>query len=139
MRTPAPDRFWAKVEKTDSCWLWRGAHTGTGYGNFMIEKGRDVPAHRFAYEELVGPIPSGLMIDHLCRVRGCVNPAHMDVVTNQENARRGARGQLVTHCPHGHELTAQNTHIRRDGRRRCRRCMEEKLALYMATKARSKS
>lgn len=110
--------------------------TGSGYGNFMLVKGRAVPAHRFAYEECVGPIPPGMMIDHLCRVRRCVNPEHMEVVTNQENARRGARGRLVTHCPHGHEFTSENTHIRRDGRRRCRTCMEAKLARYVAMKKR---
>src|ERR1051326_2493639 len=83
-RDPA-DRLWEKVDKTESCWLLRGTK---GYGNIHISTspGREikVPAHRFVYELLVGPVPDGLVLDHLCRVKNCVNPAHLEPVTNWE-------------------------------------------------------
>ena len=80
-------RFWAKVNKTPDCWLWTGGKTGHGYGVFSLH-GRDVRAHRAAYEFLVGAIPSGLVIDHLCRVPACVNPEHLQPVTQQINCLR---------------------------------------------------
>ena len=80
-------RFWAKVNKTPDCWLWTGGKHGYGYGRFYLH-GRYVRAHRYAYELLVGAIPSGLVIDHLCRVRVCVNPAHLQPVTHQINCQR---------------------------------------------------
>jgi hypothetical protein len=83
-------RFWAKVEKTDGCWFWRARIIATGYGSFSLD-GRKVMAHRFAYELLVGPIPEDLELDHLCRVRHCVNPAHLEPVTHRENILRGMR------------------------------------------------
>lgn len=84
-------RFWLRVHKTDDCWLWTST-LRRGYGRFWIAPGRFVPAHRFAYELLVGPIPEGLELDHLCRNPACVNPAHLDPVTHRENVRRGKRG-----------------------------------------------
>lgn len=90
---PAAERFWAKVEKTPGCWLWRGSHNMRGYSTFHVEAGRSEPkkvlAHRYAYELLVGPIPDGLQIDHVCRNKGCVNPEHLEPVTPSENMRRG--------------------------------------------------
>jgi hypothetical protein len=88
---PTPlERFWSKVNKTETCWLWTGSLTSVGYGNF---KGDGITyAHRFAYTTFVGPIPEGMFVDHKCHVRHCVNPAHLQVVTpgqNNEN-RRGA-------------------------------------------------
>lgn len=89
---PTPvDRFWARVLKTDTCWLWQGATAGRWnlrYGQTRWA-GRVAMAHRVAYELLVGAIPDGLQIDHLCRNPLCVNPAHLEPVTNAENARRG--------------------------------------------------
>lgn len=85
--TPS-ERFWRKVLKTDTCWLWLGAIQSGGYGNIRINK-KSVKSHRFAYEELVGEIPKGMVIDHLCRNRRCVNPSHMEVVTFEENVKRG--------------------------------------------------
>ena len=76
------ERFWAKVDKTDDCWLWTANRTNAGYGHFWLDR-RMVLAHRFAYELLIGPIPDGLTLDHLCRVRACVNPAHLEAVTNR--------------------------------------------------------
>lgn len=84
-------RFWAKVDKTETCWLWTAAiRRRSGYGVFS-HQARTMLAHRFAYELLVGPIPDGLVIDHLCRVRHCVNPDHLEPVTQRENLRRGMR------------------------------------------------
>lgn len=132
-------RFWNKVEVGDDCWEWLGARTGAGYGNFCLGKvegkKKYTPAHRFAYEDMIESIPSGLHIDHLCRNRACVNPWHLDVVTNRENAQRGLRGRMVTRCVRGHEYTEENTiidgpHTSRPGRRRCRTCTNERRKFY---------
>lgn len=95
-RRDESQRFWEKVDKTPSCWLWTGAISGgTGYGSFATMLGRNerkgVGAHRWAYEALVGPIPEGLVLDHLCAVRRCVRPEHLEPVTIGENNRRGSR------------------------------------------------
>lgn len=83
-------RFWSKVEKAgpDECWLYRGTILNTGYGQISFGRRHRESAHRFAYADLVGPIPEGLTIDHLCFVRACVNPAHLEPVTQFENTRR---------------------------------------------------
>jgi hypothetical protein len=81
------ERFWSKVDKSGDCWLWTGTITNR-YGRFFLAHGRMTPAHRWAYESLVGPIPEGLTIDHLCRNPPCVNPDHLEPVTVQENVRR---------------------------------------------------
>lgn len=118
-------RFWRKVDVADSgCWEWNGGLWGGGYGRFVLD-GRHVQAHRWAYEALVGPIPDGLQLDHLCRNRRCVNPDHLEPVTNRENGVRGigiAARALATHCSHGHEWTEENTNVRPNGTRRCRKC-----------------
>src|SRR5580698_2584776 len=80
-------RFWRLVEKTESCWNWKGGKTN-GYGCFQIAK-VNFRAHRLAYELLRGPIPTGLHLDHLCRNRSCVNPDHLEPVTQRENTLRG--------------------------------------------------
>jgi hypothetical protein len=127
-------RFHTKYQRGEAseCWEWLAARTGTGYGNFYAGtvEGRKVnrPAHRVAYELALGPIPEGLVLDHLCRNRACVNPAHLEPVTNAENLRRGARGRLVTHCPQGHELSGDNLRPRNDGRRGCAACLRERNA-----------
>lgn len=86
--TPAPQRFWRRVTKTDTCWLWTGWINHNGYGHFGVTNRLTVKAHRYAYELTVGPIPAGLVLDHLCQTRACVNPDHLDPVTSQENQRR---------------------------------------------------
>lgn len=133
------ERFWKKVDKTDDCWLWT-AHTIKGYGYFHVGTGLTLQAHRFAYETCVGPISKGLVIDHTCHTlacpggptcphRRCVNPAHLEVVTQGENARRGglaranrARLNSKTHCINGHEYLPENTYWRKNGGRVCRTC-----------------
>src|ERR1035437_9785011 len=119
-------RFWSKVEVADSCWLWTDPLDRDGYARFYWN-GRTMGAHRVAYEQFIGPISDGLVIDHLCRVRHCVNPEHMEVVTNRENLRRGesfsAKKKRQTECIHGHPFTSENTYIRPDnGCRQCREC-----------------
>jgi len=128
-----PGRFWVKVDKTDGCWLWTGCMTKpagkNGYGQIRLD-GRMQVAHRIAYELLVGPIPDGLDLDHLCRTRLCVNPAHLEPVTPYENLRRGespaARHMRKTHCNRGHELAGDNLCIVNGGKsRRCKRCKRD--------------
>lgn len=116
-------RFWQKVDKTETCWLWTAA-IATGYGRFYLD-GHLVPAHRFAYELLVGPIPAGLDLDHLCRVRNCVNPAHLEPVTRQENLARTPTANIAkTHCPQGHPYDESNTYVAATGRQ-CLTCRTE--------------
>lgn len=107
--------FWAKVDADGDCWEWMGARNPKGYGIFGT-KGKNVYAHRFAWEILVGPIPDGLIIDHRCKNTPCVNPDHLEPVTYSENITRGAGPYLttirraVTHCKHNHEFTDENTY-----------------------------
>lgn len=133
-----PQRFWVKVEKTDTCWLWTAATTG-GYGVFHVggRTGRMHRAHRLAYESLVGPIPEGLQLDHLCRVRNCVNPAHLEAVLREVNILRGesdpANRARQTHCVAGHPFDRENTaYIQQAGRlfRRCRICNRDRVRRY---------
>lgn len=91
------ERFWVKVRVTESgCWTWTGSVSEKGYALFAIPGRASKRAHRWSYEHFVGPIPDGMQLDHLCRNRACVNPAHLEPVTNRENTIRGlvARGVL---------------------------------------------
>lgn len=116
-------RFLLKAWPVEGCWIWCGSLLlHGGYGQF--NNGRTmVLAHRWAYEHFVGPIPDGLDLDHLCRVRSCVNPEHLEPVTRSENLRRGyaARG-VKSHCAQGHPFDEVNTFPRHDGGRGCRIC-----------------
>jgi hypothetical protein len=108
-----PDRILDKIspEPMSGCWLWTSTLMHEGYGVISIN-GKQMRAHRLTYMLLRGPIPEHLQVDHLCRLRCCVNPAHMELVTLQENSRRGLsylHNRLKTHCPRGHEYNLENT------------------------------
>lgn len=131
----ADARFWAKVNKDapNGCWEWTGALTG-GYGYFgrMTPDGpHNFNSHRAAYESLRGPVPDGLVLDHLCRNRRCVNPDHLEPVTHKTNILRGvgfsATNAKRTHCAHGHPLTGDNLVVYA-GKRVCRQCKARNIA-----------
>lgn len=144
MNKSLEQRFWSKVEFTDECWLWTGAPTRWGYGQFSVgtyKKQKMVRPHRLAYELLVGPIPEGLSLDHVCHNRDtecvggtqcihrlCVNPDHLEPVTRGENVRRGQSGFVTgalsrakTSCPQGHVYSEENTYLYKTFRA-CRTC-----------------
>lgn len=114
-------RFLNLVETKPGCWLWRGGVNNQGYGQY----GGPL-AHRLAYELLVGPVPDGLVIDHLCKTPLCVNPDHLEPVTQGTNVLRDdsrtAKNAIKTHCDQGHEFTVETTYWRKNGDRDCRPC-----------------
>jgi hypothetical protein len=119
---------WAKIMPCpmSGCWLWFGAQLANGYGSVGVPGfgDRSTLAHRYAYSRLVGVIPAGLHLDHKCRVRCCVNPAHLEPVTQKENNRRAglARAAERTHCRNGHPATPENTIVRSHHGRPSRWC-----------------
>jgi len=125
---PFEQRFWARVQKGDGCWLWTGSCTSEGYG--QVQRDRTfLLAHRVAYELLRGPVPDGLTIDHVCRVRNCVNPAHLEPVSSRINILRGDGLTAVNSrkdcCIRGHLLAGDNLRITPRGARACRACHRE--------------
>lgn len=108
----------------NGCWIWTKSLDKCGYGQLYTRETR--LAHRIAYTAWRGDIPRGLQLDHLCRVRACVNPKHLEPVTSRVNILRGetlaAANAAKTHCAAGHPFDAANTHITRAGRRKCRTC-----------------
>lgn len=115
-----------RIHGKGGCWEWTGPRTINGYARMSLSKTRHCVAHRVIYELFRGPIPDGLDLDHLCRVRHCVNPAHLEPVTRRENVMRGESPKIKAHlagrCVRGHEMTAQNTYISPKGVRQCREC-----------------
>jgi hypothetical protein len=123
-------RFWSKVAggQVDECWLWTACLNGVGYGRFGLTGAKSgyVLAHRWAYEQLRGDIPEGLVLDHLCRTRNCVNPWHLEPVSRRVNALRGRLWESEkTHCAQGHPFDETNTRLNRKGHRVCRTCAVE--------------
>lgn len=133
-RAKAKIASFSVVNSETGCWDCR-IGTSDGYGRFRFN-GRMTMAHRVAYEAYCGPIPDGFQIDHLCRNRRCINPAHLEVVTQQENIRRGiARCAKITHCPDGHPYSDDNTYRDKNGKRHCRQCNRAQAAAYRQRKA----
>lgn len=126
------ERFWekVKVDAISGCWNWTAA-TSRGYGRFVLKHGmKEIKAHRFAYEVNKGKIPPRLQLDHLCRNRGCVNPEHLEPVTNKVNVLRGigisAQNSTKTHCPQGHPYSGKNLYITPEEKRQCKVCRENR-------------
>lgn len=127
-------RFWAKVRVGDDCWEWVGARFGSGYGAINRD-GHTISAHRVSYELLVGPIPDGLELDHLCRNRWCVRPDHLEPVVHVENVRRSPLGPSArTHCPQGHPYEGDNLYVKPSGRRVCVTCRRARASEYRRRK-----
>lgn len=131
--------FWVKVDTNGPipdvrpdlgpCWLWQGSRNPDGYGQVRIYPRRMIKAHQFAYEVMIGALPTnGLELGHLCRVTNCVNPSHLEPVVHRVNVLRGdnfmARRARQTHCVNGHLFDQANTLAQSGGRkgRRCRTC-----------------
>jgi hypothetical protein len=123
--------LWERVSITPTCWLWTGTLATNGYGIMWTGEKTRV-AHRLVFELLIGDVPEGLELDHLCRVRHCVRPDHLEPVTHAENMLRARR----SHCKRGHERTAVNIRITKRGSRQCIPChREDAKAQYLRGRA----
>lgn len=138
--------FWSRINKTDKCWLWIGAKLISGYGYLYLQNGKQsrkkVLAHRFSYILHYGKIPNGKELDHICRIKNCVNPKHLEPVTSKENTYRGTNPKIIImhrriltgFCKNGHSVNEWN---KKD--RRCRLCTNAyKMKLYYKNKNRKK-
>jgi HNH endonuclease len=118
-------RFQSRIIKDkNECWIWQGKIAANGRAVFKVN-GRSVYVHRWAYEHYKGPTPEGLVLDHLCKVPACVNPDHLEAVTQRENNRR-----MRTYCRNGHFLTEENTYLAKNGDRVCRTCLKKRSKKY---------
>jgi hypothetical protein len=133
LTTKQENRFWSKVDvpyQPSCCWEWTGSTSPKNYGYVVIGT-QTFKSHRVAYRVLIGPIPGERDLDHLCRNPRCVNPDHLQPVTNAVNTRRGhgccSRNRRKTHCKHGHEFTPENTYSppHRPGGRECKTCKRQ--------------
>lgn len=129
---------WAIPEPNSGCYLWTGAYVGDGYGTVTVRR-RTWPAHRLSYTLAKGDIPFGFDVDHTCKVTSCINPDHLEAVTRQVNVLRSsapaaarARFAAMTHCKRGHEFTAKNTRLSKDGFRVCRVCERSRWEEWVA-------
>lgn len=126
---PPADRFYAKIAAgPNCCWVWTGSHNGDGYGQFRVDSQRTCGAHVFSHELHKGPVPDALEVDHLCRVRDCVNPEHLEAVPPRVNILRSENPAAInarkTHCIRDHEFTPENTRINpTTGKRSCDACI----------------
>lgn len=130
------DRFFSKVDKTDTCWIWKASTTKQGgYGQFSYN-GKPVRAHRWLWIQTNGEIPNGLVLDHLCRNRKCVNPDHLEIVTLGENVKRGLAGIENNYqtkkecCPKGHTYSGTDNR----GKRICKICRSANQQKYIKAK-----
>lgn len=119
------DKIERQAARQGDCLVWTGHRYPNGYA-CIPWRGKQVLGHRLSYEQQVGPIPEGLVLDHLCRNKACINPAHLEPVTSGENTRRAMR----THCVNGHEFTPENTYKPADGKRYCRECRRRRVREY---------
>lgn len=138
-----PQRIKDRTYLSGDCWVWGGTvqrspkRGRSGYGQITIKR-KTCLVHRVVYELLVGPIPAGLTLDHLCLNKSCINPVHLEPVTVRENQLRAgvpwAVNALKTHCVNGHAFDKANTYVRRDkgrkGNRECRTCLREAVHRY---------
>lgn len=136
--TPVRERIksMTQIDPETECWLWVASVNHGGYGWIRVNR-QSRQAHRVSYETFVAPIPEGMTVDHLCFRPPCVNPDHLRLLTNVENARnkrdaRGRAGVRKTHCVNGHEYTPDNTYQSPSGRRECRTCVRARVAAYAA-------
>lgn len=122
MRRPGPFQAALAALPSDQCVQWTGYIQPLGYGRGVKRGGKTLLAHRAVWEHFHGPVPAGLELDHLCRNRRCVNPAHLEVVTREQNMARAVfPNSLLTHCKRGHEFTPENTYMHHN-RRHCKEC-----------------
>lgn len=133
-----PEHIWIKISvEGDGCWKWHGYRNVGGYG-VIRAGGFNQVAHRLIYKRLVGPIGRGLVLDHLCRVRRCVNPLHLEPVSQRENVLRGKAQQAInarkTHCLNGHPFSEENTHLTKRNQRQCKICKRNRLRKSSAIK-----
>lgn len=141
MRSSLAARLEAKIERdpNSGCWLWAGADNGGGYGKISVGHSGRLYAHRASYELARGPIAAGLHLDHLCRTPACVNPQHLEPVTNAENCRRGKASALRPEqqmCVRGHQLSVTR-YIDSQGHRQCRECLRIRQTAYRERKIRN--